>query len=148
MTKIFKYLSFSLILLTGCYKEEEISLSPLCEKENIVLYLNSKPLNTEIACKGEKRAIGLMNRKYLEENSGMLFIFPKKDIHPFWMKNTYIPLSIAYIDEKWNIVDIKDMFPLDETPIYPAYSALYALEVNKNWFFKNNINIGDKIFIK
>lgn len=147
MNNFLKIFSISLILLTGCYKEE-VSQSPLCEKEHIVLYLNQKPLNAEIACKGEKRAIGLMNIHSLEENSGMLFIFPQKDIHPFWMKNTYIPLSIAYIDENWKIVDIKNMKPLDETPIYPAHPSLYALEVNINWFLKNNIKIGDTIYIK
>ncbi|MFZ8845888.1 MAG: DUF192 domain-containing protein [Candidatus Hydrothermia bacterium] len=107
--------------------------------------INNKILYVEIADNDEKRSLGLMFRKYLPDSVGMLFIFDSSGIYPFWMKNTYIPLSIAFIDENYKIIDIFDLEPLDETPIFPLKKFKYALEVNRNWFKRNNIKIGDKV---
>jgi uncharacterized membrane protein (UPF0127 family) len=107
--------------------------------------INNKILYVEIADNDEKRSLGLMFRKYLPDSVGMLFIFDSSGIYPFWMKNTYIPLSIAFIDENYKIIDIFDLEPLDETPIFPLKKFKYALEVNRNWFKRNNIKVGDKV---
>jgi uncharacterized protein len=107
--------------------------------------INNKILYVEIADNDEKRSLGLMFRKYLPDSVGMLFIFDSSGIYPFWMKNTYIPLSIAFIDENYKIIDIFDLEPLDETPIFPLKKFKYALEVNRNWFKRNDIKIGDKV---
>jgi uncharacterized membrane protein (UPF0127 family) len=107
--------------------------------------INNKILYVEIADNDEKRSLGLMFRKYLPDSVGMLFIFDSSGIYPFWMKNTYIPLSIAFIDENYKIIDIFDLEPLDETPIFPLKKFKYALEVNRNWFKRNNIRVGDKV---
>ncbi|MEO0144318.1 MAG: DUF192 domain-containing protein [candidate division WOR-3 bacterium] len=109
--------------------------------------INGKLLFVEIADDDNKRALGLMYRKYLPDSMGMLFIFDSAGIYPFWMKNTYIPLSIAFIDENFTIIDILDLEPLDERPIFPLKKFKYALEVNRNWFKKNNIKVGDKVKI-
>jgi uncharacterized protein len=111
--------------------------------------INNKILYVEIADNDEKRSLGLMFRKYLPDSVGMLFIFDSSGIYPFWMKNTYIPLSIAFIDENYKIIDIFDLEPLDETPIFPLKKFKYALEVNRNWFKRNNIKVGDRVkFLK
>jgi uncharacterized membrane protein (UPF0127 family) len=111
--------------------------------------INNKILYVEIADNDEKRSLGLMFRKYLPDSVGMLFIFDSSGIYPFWMKNTYIPLSIAFIDENYKIIDIFDLEPLDETPIFPLKKFKYALEVNRNWFKRNDIRVGDRVkFLK
>jgi uncharacterized membrane protein (UPF0127 family) len=117
-------------------------------KNYCFLEINGKILRVEIADTEKKRIKGLMNRKKLEENEGMLFIFEKPAILNFWMKDTSIPLSIAFINENLEIIQIEDMLPYDVINIHTSISpAKYALEVNKGWFEKNNIKIGDKIKI-
>jgi len=74
-----------------------------------------------------------------------LFVFEAAAVQSFWMRNTYIPLSIAYIDENGIIVRIKDMEPLDLTSVTSDYPAQYALEVNKGWFKKRGIKEGDSV---
>lgn len=94
--------------------------------------------------KGLKR--GLMHRKKLSENQGMLFVFEEPGFHSFWMKNTYIPLSIAFISENKEIVQINNMFPLDTLhPCVPRKPIKYAIEVNQGWFDRHKINVGDRV---
>ncbi|MCB0371009.1 MAG: DUF192 domain-containing protein [Bdellovibrionales bacterium] len=116
-----------------------------------VVKIKGKKLLVEIAETDKQRAYGLMNRTNLEKNSGMLFIFPNEEIRFFWMKNTFVDLSIAYINKNKKIIDIQDMMAatsaLDENlPAYPSKDkAMYALEVNKDWFKKNNIKVGNSL---
>jgi uncharacterized membrane protein (UPF0127 family) len=88
-----------------------------------------------------------MDRTTLGENRGMLFVYPEERELSFWMKNTLIPLSIAYIDSKRRVVDIQDMKPLDDEP--PSYvsadPAQYALEVNRGFFKKRGVKVGDRV---
>ncbi|MFA5759267.1 MAG: DUF192 domain-containing protein, partial [Clostridia bacterium] len=90
---------------------------------------------------------GLMFRKNLPEDSGMLFVFGKEDELRFWGKNTYIPLDIAFIGKNKEIKDIQKISPLSEKTIGGKEKCLYALEVNEGFFNKNNIKIGDKVEI-
>jgi uncharacterized protein len=93
------------------------------------------------------RARGLMYRTALGVNRGMLFVYPDERELSFWMKNTLIPLSIAFIDSERRIVDIQDMKPLDDKP--PSYvsadPAQYALEVNQGFFEKRGVKVGDRV---
>lgn len=94
----------------------------------------------------KKLQTGLMFRKSLPKDSGMLFLMPERKTLSFWMKNTYVPLSIAYIDDGMRIVDIYKMRPLDEGRHYMSSSPCrYALEVNQGWFKANGIRRRDKI---
>ena len=101
-----------------------------------------------MAATPEQFQTGLMNRKSLPEMQGMLFDFSlyggSVNI-PFFMKNTYIPLSIAFISGDGAIIDIQDMEPLTETLHYPSGAYRYALEVNQGWFQKYGITVGDTI---
>ena len=103
-------------------------------------------VRVEIADSPEEQATGLMNRTSLAEDRGMLFVFPGEEVRSFWMKNTLIPLSIAYMDSEGRIVDLQDMKPLDdEEPHYvSAEPAKYALEVNKGFFDENGVEVGDR----
>jgi hypothetical protein len=112
------------------------------------LKISSTPLTAEIADTPQASENGLMFRDSLPEDRGMLFVFdadaPKRAT--FWMKNTKIPLSIAFIDSAGTILEIKSMRPMDES-IVPSSSTevAYALEVNQGWFDRHKISPGDKI---
>jgi uncharacterized membrane protein (UPF0127 family) len=86
-----------------------------------------------------------MYRKSMGGNSGMLFVFPEASIHSMWMINTYIPLSIAFLDKNGMILNIIDMSPHTRTKNSAAGKAKYALEMNLGWFSSRNIKEGEKI---
>lgn len=100
----------------------------------------------EVARTDEERAQGLMNRKSLNDGRGMFFVFDRDQILSFWMKNTRIPLSIAFIARDGRILEIRDLRPLDETPVRSGRSARYALEVPQGWFSRAGIAAGDQVF--
>ncbi|MCG2710934.1 MAG: DUF192 domain-containing protein [Candidatus Omnitrophica bacterium] len=111
-----------------------------------ILVVNSRLIIVEVAKTRVQRQKGLQHRSCLKKNRGMLFIFKEEDFHSFWMKDTYIPLDIAFIDGNNTIVDIQQMIPLDTQIRYkPAKAAKYALEVNAGWMDENNIQINDKV---
>lgn len=90
---------------------------------------------------------GLMYRSMLAPDQGMLFVFEQEGIYPFYMKDTKIPLSIAFINHNGIIIDIQQMTPFDEqTEHYPDKPFLFALETNQGWFFERGIKIGDTVF--
>ncbi len=102
-------------------------------------------LNVEIASNERDREKGLMFRMSMPDDSGMLFVFEKDQRLSFWMKNTYLPLDIAFIDSKGIIRDIYQMTPLDISVFYNSSTEVrYALEVNQWWFARNGINVGDR----
>lgn len=111
--------------------------------------INSNIINVEIAKTNAELKKGLSGRKSLNKNSGMLFVFEKADIHPFWMKNTLIPLDILFIENNI-IVDITTLNPPVDNNI-PEYSpknpANYVLEVNAGFAEENNIKIGNEVKI-
>jgi uncharacterized membrane protein (UPF0127 family) len=109
----------------------------------IPLYIKSKEIWVEVAKTPEETSNGLMGRKHLGKDEGMLFIFEAEDYHGFWMKNTLIPLSIAFIDKDGRIVKITDMKPLSLQTHAPPRRVIYALEMNKGWFSSNGIKAGD-----
>jgi uncharacterized membrane protein (UPF0127 family) len=122
------------------------SQTPGHAPSTIVLHVGKATLNTEIASTDAQRERGLMYRQKLADNDGMIFIMPGIAPATFWMKNTLIPLSIAFLDHSGVILEIHDMKPLDET-ITSSESAqiAYAIETNVHWFALNGIKPGDKI---
>jgi uncharacterized membrane protein (UPF0127 family) len=84
-----------------------------------------------------------MGRKHLGEDEGMLFIFEKEGYHSFWMKNTLIPLSVAFIDRAGTILKMTDMEPLTLDSHPPPKPILYALEMKRGWFLTNGVQVGD-----
>jgi len=116
------------------------------ESNTITITVKNTTLVVEVADDPRERSRGLMYRRILEEYSGMLFVYPDSKSRAFWMKNTIIPLSIAYIDERGIIIGILDMEPLNDRVFYPSPgSAKYALEVNRGWFERHGITVGDKL---
>ena len=103
------------------------------------------PLKVEIPQTMGEWKSGLMFRESLNEDSGMLFIFDEVNYHSFHMKNTTIPLDIAFID-KWGIIEsIKELKPLSAEHIASDSPILFALEVNKGWFKEHDVKVGDKV---
>jgi uncharacterized membrane protein (UPF0127 family) len=99
----------------------------------------------EVAATEQARQQGLMFRKELKENSGMLFVYPDERHMSFYMRNTYIPLDIAFIDQNCQIVEIRRMYPRDETPVRSGKKAMYALEVNRGFFDRTGLAAGAQL---
>ena len=97
-----------------------------------ILSINGTPVSVEVCDTKDARQRGLMNREYLPDGSGMLFIFPEESRLSFWMKNTKIPLSIAYISKSGEILNIEDMQPYDLSSTYSRCPAQYALG-DRDW---------------
>jgi len=99
----------------------------------------------EIADDEAERSKGLMFRESLPENEGMLFVYEAARSLGFWMRNTLIPLDIAYIDDQGRIIDIQQMEPRDETTHWSKGDAMYALEMNVGWFEAHHVVVGDLV---
>ena len=99
-------------------------------------------IRAEVADTFESRAQGLMFRKYLGPNQGMLFVFPQAEPHCMWMKNTLIPLSVAFLDAQGKIVSIAEMQPQTETSHCAAAPAKFALEMSGGWFKGKGLKAG------
>ncbi|MFN9775041.1 MAG: DUF192 domain-containing protein [Burkholderiales bacterium] len=102
-------------------------------------------IKAEVAADGATRMRGLMMRERLGPNEGMLFVFEQKAGHCFWMKNTLIPLSIAFIDDDGTIANILDMKPHDESSHCPVRAVRYALEMEQGWFAKRGLKAGARL---
>jgi uncharacterized protein len=132
-------ISFLFILLLG---------TSIAQSQNVLkipLYIHEKEIWVEVAKTPAESAKGLMGRKHLGQEEGMFFIFETEDYHAFWMKDTLIPLSIAFIDRRGRIVAISDMKPLSLDSHSPPKPVLYALEMNKGWFSTNGVKVGDRV---
>lgn len=141
--------AFVLILIALCQFSANWSAARTPPQEilpTITLRIGSATVEAEVADEIDERTIGLMGREELAEGKGMLFVFRQPQAMGFWMRDTLVPLSIAYINAAGIIREIHDMQPLDETPARSAFrDLLYALEVPQGWFHKNKILPGDRI---
>ena len=102
-------------------------------------------IRAEVADGMDSRMQGLMFRKSMSANDGMLFVFEESTKHCMWMKNTLIPLAVAFIDDAGTIVTVLEMQPHDETSRCATQPARYALEMNKGWFAQRGIKAGAKL---
>ena len=110
------------------------------------IQINGINLKVEVAATHEERLLGLMHRKKLPDNKGMLFIYPSERIIKLWMKNTSIPLSVAFLNKNKKIINIEKMEPNQTKIIYKSKDlALYAVEVNQGWFELNTVSVGDTL---
>ena len=131
-------LSLLLALMWGSAWPQEMPL--LAE-----LGINAQHVKVEVARTPSERQTGLMHRKTLPAQQGMLFVYPHSDSHCMWMKNTLIPLSVAFIDESGRILNIEDMQPNTRDYHCAMAPAQYALEMNLGWFRSKGIKTGDKV---
>lgn len=145
-------LAFSALLLIsalgGCRQEQ--APAPVPPKEyrpgKVQLYMGNALLWVEVAEDEDTRTKGLMYRRQMPQDEGMLFVFEYPQPLSFWMKNTYLPLDIAFVAQDGSILNILSMKPLDEEPRYLSRGpALYAIEANAGWFKSQGIKAGDKV---
>ncbi len=126
--------------------------APTFKKEGELLFISKAERETlaaidiEIADNDQKTAQGLMYRSSMPRNAGMLFLMPREEIQGFWMRNTYIPLDIIFVNSNKEIVTIHaNTTPMKENSYISTEPALYVVEVNAGYCKKNNIKEGDKI---
>ncbi len=131
--KLFKYI-FLLFLSFSVISDEKISIESLFSK-------------IEVVSNSQERKLGLMYRENLPYDNAMFFIWEYKKRQCMWMRNTYIPLNVAYLDSSGKILEIYDMVPLSDESVCSKKRVRYALEVNLNWFEDNNILVGDVLDI-
>jgi uncharacterized membrane protein (UPF0127 family) len=112
------------------------------ELPTMALSINGHKLVAEVATNSQTRATGLMHRFSLKPDHGMLFVFREQQPLSFWMKNTFVALSIAYIDARGRIIEIEDMAPQTEAMHPSSAPAQYALEMKKGWFKERGIAAG------
>ena len=153
--RIYRYISLpALVILIGaCSPKEEPSSMPngaLGPLRTVNFEIQETPVEIEVAIGSNEQQQGLMYRESMPENHGMLFVYTKPRYMSFWMKNTKIPLSIAFIREDGVISNIEKMEPfsgpLNPTVYYQSVNkSLYALEMNQGWFERHGLKAGDKI---
>ena len=135
-----RFLVILSLFLLGC---SQVITNPMKEIE---ISVGSHHLTVEVADDEISQSRGLMFRKSLSENEGMLFDFKEPGIYSFWMKNTLIPLSIAFLDERGEITKIEAMTPNDTVRFHRSpIGTRYGLEVNEGWFKRHNVRVGDKV---
>lgn len=115
------------------------------ELPRIQLQAGNGVLNVKVASDKAQRSLGLMNTPALAESKGMLFVYPAPAYFCMWMKNTLIPLSVAFIDAQGLVINIEDMAPQTEANHCTRRNATYALEVNRGWFAKHGVTVGSQI---
>jgi len=138
MKKVIIVLVIALVLISA------IMVYVSLTKETVVKFENVE-IEVEVADTPKEKEIGLMNREFLDEDKGMLFVFSEEDRRTFWMKNTLIPLDIIFLDRNKRIVDIiENTTPCYEDPCELYNSVgMYVIEVNAGFSKKNNLSIGD-----
>jgi len=124
-----------------------MAASPALAEPLPVVQLNAGMhlIRAEVAADFASRGQGLMYRTAMPSNAGMLFIFDEAVTQCMWMKNTLIPLSVAFIDEHGSVINIEDMAPQTEDSHCARRAALYALEMNRGWFAARGIKPGSRI---
>ena len=124
-----------LVIFVGC----------AAQAQRYDLSISGVTFEVEVVDTAETRQTGLMDREELGERHGMLFVFEESELRSFWMKDTSIPLSIAYIDASLIIREIHDMEPFSLEPVPSRTAARYALEVNQGAFGELGIAVGDRL---
>jgi uncharacterized membrane protein (UPF0127 family) len=125
-----------------------LSLAPAVQADPLFTYplrIKKHEIRAEIANSEQDRLHGLMFRERLAENGGMIFLYPHPEVTAMWMKNTRLPLSVAFIGTDGRILNIADMEPYSEQAHASAGVAAYALEMNRGWFAKLGIRPGDVV---
>lgn len=111
----------------------------------VALQVGATAVTAEVADDPSEREMGLMFRESLETDSGMLFVYPTERPRSFWMKNTPLPLTIAYLSASGRVVSMRDMTPHSTKPVLSRHGAMYALEMEQGWFAAHGVKVGDKV---
>ena len=138
-----QYLSSSLLLLVSLTNHAQDA--PQLDLERVKLTSGMHRVDAQVAATPEQRQTGLMHRKDMPQHEGMIFVFDQPGKQCFWMKNTLIPLSAAFIADDGTITNIEEMKPLVLDGHCSTQPVRYVLEMNKGWFAKKGIKAGSKL---
>lgn len=133
---------FAVLLLATCAWAQE---APQMQLPRTTLSVGMFQIDAQVATTGEEHATGLMYRKEMPQHEGMLFVFPSPNQLCFWMKNTLIPLTAAFIDDDGTIVNLEDMKPKSLDSHCAKKPVRYVLEMNQGWFAKKGFKAGTKL---
>jgi uncharacterized protein len=122
-----------------------LAQEPQLDLPRVRLAAGMHQIDAQVASSGQQQQTGLMWRKQMPQHEGMLFAFDQKSQRCFWMQNTYLPLSAAFIEDDGTIVNIADMKPLDETSHCSERPVRYVLEMHQGWFARRGIKPGMKL---
>lgn len=134
--------SYRTVLLALCCTVFSL---PIFAQQRAELSIGMHRIDSEVAATPGTRQTGLMNRQHMATQNGMIFIFREANTHCMWMKNTPLPLSVAFIDDEGYIINIADMQPLSEQSHCAKHAARYALEMNQGWFAQRGIEPGQQV---
>jgi uncharacterized membrane protein (UPF0127 family) len=135
-----RWLRLALLLACACGRQvagEGVEVHPLV--------VGNQKITVEVVATPADRSRGLQHRESLPDDHGMLFVFPHERVLTFWMKDTPLPLSIAFADAGGRIVRIADMEPLSAAPVSSGQPARFALEMSRGWFERRGVFVGDAL---
>ena len=138
-------ISSALLLPLGCAPFASAQTEPQAPLATMPIQAGMHIVQAEIAQTPEQRQMGLMLRKTMADSHGMMFVFEQAATQCFWMKNTLLPLTIAFVADDGRIVNFADMKPMDENSHCSKEKVRFALEMNKGWFDKRGLKEGSKL---
>jgi uncharacterized membrane protein (UPF0127 family) len=141
MKKVLLSLFASLGMLAGVYAQEV----PQTQLQRITLSAGIHQIDTQVALTPEQHAVGLMYRKDMPQHEGMLFVFQNPTKQCFWMKNTILPLTAAFVADDGTIVNLEDMKPQTTESHCSVKPVRFVLEMNQGWFTKKGLKAGAKL---
>jgi len=141
MKKVLLSLFASLGMLAGVYAQEV----PQTQLQRITLSAGIHQIDTQVALTPEQHAVGLMYRKDMPQHEGMLFVFQNPTKQCFWMKNTLLPLTAAFVADDGTIVNLEDMKPQTTESHCSVKPVRFVLEMNQGWFTKKGLKAGAKL---
>ncbi len=141
----FRHLAARLLLLVLALAPGVWAQQPQMHLTRAKLSAGMHMLDVQLAQTPQERQIGLMFRKEMPPHEGMLFVFEQPATQCFWMRNTFIPLTAAFVADDGTIVNLADMKPLTEDAHCSAKPVRFVLEMNQGWFAKRNIQAGYKL---
>ena len=137
--------------MAGCLLSVPLALSaiaqgiPQTQLQRTTLNAGMHLIQVQLAQDFEQRQIGLMWRKEMPQNEGMLFVFDQSAVQCFWMRNTLLPLTAAFVSDDGSIVNLADMKPMNDDSHCSKKPVRFVLEMNQGWFAKRNIQAGFKL---
>lgn len=133
------------LLAASLHAHAQNSDAPQMNLPRVELRTGMFRIDAQVATRFHERQTGLMHRQSMPQHEGMLFVFEQPGVQCFWMKNTLIPLTAAFVADDGRIVNLADMQPRDETSHCSAEPVRYVLEMNQGWFKAKNIQAGAKL---
>jgi uncharacterized membrane protein (UPF0127 family) len=134
------------VLASVACQPTKVSPEPVNSQTYFPISIGGSELQLQLALKSAEQQKGLMYRKSLDKDHGMLFLFDRPDKRGFWLQNTRIPLDIGYFDASGQLLEVHKLFPYDETSVNSrSREVLIAIETNRGWYDANGIQVGDRI---